>query len=58
VQDFIPLPMTASAAMYHTGQDPFSGEKIFVEKTAVGKLKQRYAMDARGNEEWENGRRR
>ncbi len=53
VQDFIPLPMTASAAMYHTGINPYTGEKLFVERTAAGKLKQRYALDANQNEEWE-----
>jgi uncharacterized radical SAM protein YgiQ len=53
VQDFIPLPMTASAAMYHTGKNPFTGEELFVEKTAAGKLKQRYALDANQDEGWE-----
>ncbi len=53
VQDFIPLPMTASAAMYHTEKNPYTGEKLFVERTAAGKLKQRYALDANQNEEWE-----
>ncbi|MBL7049622.1 MAG: YgiQ family radical SAM protein [Nitrospira sp.] len=32
VQIFIPLPSTWSAVMYHTGRDPYSGEKLFVEK--------------------------
>lgn len=32
VQDFIPLPMTLSAAMYYTGSDPFSGKKIYIPK--------------------------
>jgi radical SAM superfamily enzyme YgiQ (UPF0313 family) len=32
VQIFTPLPSTWSAAMYHTGIDPFSKEPIFVEK--------------------------
>jgi uncharacterized radical SAM protein YgiQ len=53
VQDFIPLPMTASAAMYHTERNPYTGEKLFVEKTAAGKLKQRYALDANQDEGWE-----
>lgn len=33
VQDFIPLPMTASAAMYHTGKDPFSGRAVYVTRS-------------------------
>jgi len=53
VQDFIPLPMTASAAMYHTGKNPYTGEELFVERTAAGKLKQRYALDANQDEGWE-----
>jgi uncharacterized radical SAM protein YgiQ len=53
VQDFIPLPMTASAAMYHTGINPYSGEKLFVEKTAAGKLKQRYVLGAGQGDPWE-----
>ncbi|MCX7817516.1 MAG: YgiQ family radical SAM protein [Syntrophales bacterium] len=33
IQDFIPLPMTASACMYYTEMDPFSEEKLYVAKT-------------------------
>ncbi len=40
VQDFIPLPMTASAAMYHTRRDPFTGEKVYVERDPAGKQRQ------------------
>jgi uncharacterized radical SAM protein YgiQ len=32
VQIFIPLPSTYSALMYYTGQDPFTGQPLFVEK--------------------------
>jgi radical SAM superfamily enzyme YgiQ (UPF0313 family) len=32
VQIFIPLPSTYSALMYYTEKDPFTGQKIFVEK--------------------------
>lgn len=32
VQDFTPTPMTASTCMYHTGIDPFTGEKVKVVK--------------------------
>ncbi len=56
VQDFIPLPMTVSAAMYHTGADPFTGEPVFVERSPRGKLEQRYALsraEERGS--WEDG---
>jgi radical SAM superfamily enzyme YgiQ (UPF0313 family) len=30
VQEFIPLPMTVSASIYYTGEDPFTGEKVYV----------------------------
>jgi uncharacterized radical SAM protein YgiQ len=30
VQEFMPLPMTVSASMYYTGEDPFTGEKVYV----------------------------
>lgn len=53
VQDFIPLPMTASAAMYHTGRNPYTGEELFVERTAAGKLKQRYVLALAKDGEWE-----
>lgn len=33
VQDFIPLPMTLSAAMYHTGRHPVTGEPLHVPRT-------------------------
>jgi len=29
VQDFLPLPMTAAGAMYHTGLHPFTGEPVY-----------------------------
>jgi len=29
LQDFIPVPGTASACMFHTGKDPFSGEQMY-----------------------------
>jgi radical SAM superfamily enzyme YgiQ (UPF0313 family) len=32
VQDFIPLPMTVSGAMYYTGVDPFSNKPVYVAK--------------------------
>jgi len=32
IQDFIPLPMTASSVMYWTGKNPFTDEKVYVPK--------------------------
>ena len=33
VQDFIPLPMTASGCMYYTGENPLTGEEVYVPRT-------------------------
>ena len=32
IQDFIPLPMTASGCMYYTGKDPFTGKTVYVAR--------------------------
>lgn len=32
IQDYLPLPMTASGCMYHTEKDPFTGKKVYVAK--------------------------
>lgn len=41
VQDFIPLPMTLSGAMYYTEQDPFTGKKLYVAKYPRERMMQR-----------------
>ncbi|MBO6304177.1 MAG: YgiQ family radical SAM protein [Selenomonadaceae bacterium] len=41
VQDFIPTPGTISTAMYYTGINPLTGEKIYVAKTKKEKAMQR-----------------
>ena len=46
VQVFTPLPGTRSAAMYHTGMEPDSGERIFVERTIRGALRQKAILGA------------
>jgi uncharacterized radical SAM protein YgiQ len=33
VQDFIPLPLTRSTCMYHTGRDPFTGASVYVARS-------------------------
>ncbi|QXE90750.1 YgiQ family radical SAM protein [Geomonas subterranea] len=33
VQDFTPTPGTLSTCIYHTGVDPFTGEKVYVART-------------------------
>ena len=41
VQIFTPTPSTYSSLMYYTGRNPFTGEKIFVEKHLKGKEDQK-----------------
>ena len=41
VQVFTPLPSTWSAVMYLTGEDPFTGEPIFVERNLRRKAAQK-----------------
>ena len=41
VQIFTPTPSTYASLMYYTETDPFTGKKIFVEKTDTGKMQQK-----------------
>jgi len=41
VQIFTPTPSTYASLMYYTEMDPFTGEKMFVEKGFKGKRKQK-----------------
>jgi uncharacterized radical SAM protein YgiQ len=41
VQVFTPTPSTYSTLMYYTGLNPFTGEKVFVERSLKGKEKQK-----------------
>lgn len=41
VQVFVPLPMTVSACMYHTGRDPATGEELYVARTFREKKERR-----------------
>ena len=41
VQDFIPTPGTLSAAMYHTGIHPLTGEAVYTAKSPRDKRRQR-----------------
>lgn len=47
VQDFLPLPMTLSACLYHTGIHPFTGEKVFVEREPRARRIQRAILQFR-----------
>jgi len=41
IQDFIPLPMTVSSAMYWTAKNPFTGEAVYVPRDIKEKKWQR-----------------
>jgi uncharacterized radical SAM protein YgiQ len=47
VQLFTPTPSTFSTLMYFTERDPFSGRKLFVEKTAAGRERQKKILVAK-----------
>lgn len=47
VQDFIPLPMTASSVMYYTGLDPETGKELYVPKTRRERESQRRMIQGR-----------
>ena len=47
VQDFYPTPGTLSTAMYYTGIDPRTKEKVYVPKTPHEKAMQRALMQYR-----------
>lgn len=46
VQIFTPTPSTYASLMYYTEMDPFSGEKIFVEKDLYRKTRQKQLVVA------------
>lgn len=41
IQDYTPLPMTASACMYYTGKNPFTGEQVYVARGSRERKQQR-----------------
>jgi uncharacterized radical SAM protein YgiQ len=41
IQDCIPLPMTLSGCMYHTGVHPFTGERVYVPRAFTERKMQR-----------------
>lgn len=47
VQIFTPTPSTWSTLMYRTEKDPFSGQRIFVEKSPADKQRQKAVLKGR-----------
>ncbi len=44
VQDFYPTPATLSTCIFYTGEDPITGEKVYVPKSREDKAMQRALM--------------
>ncbi|MDR1886909.1 MAG: YgiQ family radical SAM protein [Prevotellaceae bacterium] len=40
VQSFTPTPMTLASTIFYTGKDPYTGEKVYIAKTAEERRKQ------------------
>jgi uncharacterized radical SAM protein YgiQ len=49
VQVFTPTPSTYASVMYATEKDPFTGEKLFVEKNPAAKKRQKETITGRSN---------
>jgi uncharacterized radical SAM protein YgiQ len=47
VQDFTPLPLTASGCMFYTGRDPFTGQEVYVARGVPERKMQRALMQWR-----------
>jgi uncharacterized radical SAM protein YgiQ len=47
VQDFLPLPLTASGVMYHTGVHPFTGERVYSARSLEERRLQRALLQPR-----------
>jgi radical SAM superfamily enzyme YgiQ (UPF0313 family) len=47
VQDFLPLPLTASGVMYHTGVHPFTGEQVYSARSLEERRRQRALLQPR-----------
>ena len=41
VQDLTPTPMTLSSVMFHTGENPYTGEKVYVARSQDDKRRQK-----------------
>ena len=41
VQDLTPTPMTLSSVMFYTGENPYTGEKVYVARTQEEKRRQK-----------------
>ncbi|WP_300904782.1 YgiQ family radical SAM protein [uncultured Alistipes sp.] len=59
VQDLTPTPMTLSSVMFHTGENPYTGERVYVARTQEEKRRQKgYFFASRPAERAAAGQRR
>jgi radical SAM superfamily enzyme YgiQ (UPF0313 family) len=57
VQDLTPTPMTLSSVMFYMGENPYTGEKVYVARTQDEKRKQKsYFFGGSLPEDREHGR--
>ena len=47
IQDFIPLPLTLSGCMFHTGKHPFTGSEVYVARSFQERKMQRALLQWR-----------
>jgi uncharacterized radical SAM protein YgiQ len=47
IQDYLPLPMTAAGAMYHTGVHPLTGRRVYVPRSPEERRLQRALLQPR-----------
>jgi uncharacterized radical SAM protein YgiQ len=47
IQDYLPLPMTAAGAMYHTGVHPLTGRRLYVPRSPEERRMQRALLQPR-----------
>ncbi|MFO7727357.1 MAG: YgiQ family radical SAM protein [Desulfonatronovibrio sp.] len=55
VQIFTPAPSTRSTVMYHCGMDPFTGKKVWTEKSVTGRKQQKDAVRGRAADKTRTG---
>lgn len=48
VQDLTPTPMTLSSVMFYTGENPYTGEKVYVARSQDDKRRQKAYFFSRG----------
>ncbi len=58
VQVFTPTPSTYASVMYYTDKDPFTGERLFIEKNPAAKQRQKETITGRAKPPQKHRRRK